>query len=140
MQWAELEDPNFWKAYPGLKKKIEDAHGDPTYQKKWFKAKRVAGEKGHPKSSPKEQRAPAQRARFIGSNQLKKSALCTLAMPKALRAQSLVLRCKREIEHVMKIAAEGESDALYFDGEVAEYSDLKTDAEIDVENNPVHGE
>ncbi|GBM14511.1 hypothetical protein AVEN_101158-1 [Araneus ventricosus] len=51
-------------------KKIEDSHGDPAYQKKWFKAKRVAGEKGHPKSSPKEQRAPAQRARFIGSNQV----------------------------------------------------------------------
>ncbi|GBL58794.1 hypothetical protein AVEN_68437-1 [Araneus ventricosus] len=54
----------------GLKKKIEDSHGDPAYQKKWFKAKRVAGEKGHPKSSPEEQRAPAQRARFIGSNQV----------------------------------------------------------------------
>ncbi|GBM98790.1 hypothetical protein AVEN_123099-1 [Araneus ventricosus] len=42
----------------------------PRLPKKWFKAKRVAGEKGHPKSTPKEQRAPAQRARFIGSNQV----------------------------------------------------------------------
>ncbi|GBN60971.1 hypothetical protein AVEN_111972-1 [Araneus ventricosus] len=53
-----------------VKEEEEDSHGDPAYQKKWFKAKRVAREKGHPKSSPKEQRAPAQRARFIGSNQV----------------------------------------------------------------------
>ncbi|GBN85586.1 hypothetical protein AVEN_106500-1 [Araneus ventricosus] len=32
-----------------------------------------------------------------------------------------------------KIAAEDESDALYLDGEVTEYSHLKTDSESDLE-------
>ncbi|GBN86030.1 hypothetical protein AVEN_263215-1, partial [Araneus ventricosus] len=36
-----------------------------------------------------------------------------------------------------KIAAEDESDALYLDREVTEYSDLKTGSETDLENNPV---
>ncbi|GBL90973.1 hypothetical protein AVEN_184374-1 [Araneus ventricosus] len=39
-----------------------------------------------------------------------------------------------------KIAAENESDALYLDGEVSEYSDLKADSETDLENNPVREE
>ncbi|GBM72783.1 hypothetical protein AVEN_201560-1 [Araneus ventricosus] len=39
-----------------------------------------------------------------------------------------------------KIAAEDESDALYLDGEVTVYSELKTDSETDLENNPVHEE
>ncbi|GBN21255.1 hypothetical protein AVEN_85130-1 [Araneus ventricosus] len=38
------------------------------------------------------------------------------------------------------IADEDESDALYLDGEVTEYSDLKTDSETDLENIPVHEE
>ncbi|GBM12827.1 hypothetical protein AVEN_247597-1 [Araneus ventricosus] len=37
-----------------------------------------------------------------------------------------------------KIVAEDESDALYLKGAVTEYSDLKTDSETDLENNPVH--
>ncbi|GBM23159.1 hypothetical protein AVEN_147076-1 [Araneus ventricosus] len=36
-----------------------------------------------------------------------------------------------------KIAAEDKSDALYLDGEVPEYSDLKTNSETDLENTPV---
>ncbi|GBM49004.1 hypothetical protein AVEN_55212-1 [Araneus ventricosus] len=36
-----------------------------------------------------------------------------------------------------KIVTEDESDVLYLDGEVTEYSDLKTDSETDLENNPV---
>ncbi|GBO01376.1 hypothetical protein AVEN_259487-1 [Araneus ventricosus] len=39
-----------------------------------------------------------------------------------------------------KISAEGESDALYLDGEVTEYSEQETDSETDVEDNPVHDE
>ncbi|GBN18343.1 hypothetical protein AVEN_125163-1 [Araneus ventricosus] len=37
-----------------------------------------------------------------------------------------------------KIAAENKSDALNLDGEVTEYSDLKTDYETEVEANPVY--
>ncbi|GBO09962.1 hypothetical protein AVEN_270255-1 [Araneus ventricosus] len=33
---------------------------------------------------------------------------------------------------------EGESDSIDLDGEVTEYSDHKTDSEMDVEDNPVH--
>ncbi|GBO02910.1 hypothetical protein AVEN_5810-1 [Araneus ventricosus] len=36
-----------------------------------------------------------------------------------------------------KRPADGESDTLYFDGEVTEYSDHETDFEIDVVGNPV---
>ncbi|GBM24137.1 hypothetical protein AVEN_50249-1 [Araneus ventricosus] len=36
-----------------------------------------------------------------------------------------------------QIAAEDKSGALYLDGEVTENSDLKTDSETDLENNPV---
>ncbi|GBM90015.1 hypothetical protein AVEN_174822-1 [Araneus ventricosus] len=38
------------------------------------------------------------------------------------------------------IAAEDESDALYLDGKVTQYSDQETDSESDVEDNPVHEE
>ncbi|GBN56410.1 hypothetical protein AVEN_95122-1, partial [Araneus ventricosus] len=37
-----------------------------------------------------------------------------------------------------KIAVEDKSDALYLDGEVTEYRDLKNDSENDLEDNPVH--
>ncbi|GBM19664.1 hypothetical protein AVEN_17363-1 [Araneus ventricosus] len=36
------------------------------------------------------------------------------------------------------LAAEDESDALYLDGEVNEYSDQETYSETDVGDNPVH--
>ncbi|GBM81062.1 hypothetical protein AVEN_107858-1 [Araneus ventricosus] len=39
-----------------------------------------------------------------------------------------------------EIAAEDESDALYLDREVTEYSDLKTNHETDLENSPGHEE
>ncbi|GBM99802.1 hypothetical protein AVEN_164186-1 [Araneus ventricosus] len=38
------------------------------------------------------------------------------------------------------IPAEDESDALYLDGEVTEYSDQETDSETDVEDNPAREE
>ncbi|GBN20982.1 hypothetical protein AVEN_263901-1 [Araneus ventricosus] len=43
-------------------------------------------------------------------------------------------------EFSKKISAEDGSDALYLDGEVTEYSDLKSDSETDLENNPVQEE
>ncbi|GBN23821.1 hypothetical protein AVEN_74901-1 [Araneus ventricosus] len=39
-----------------------------------------------------------------------------------------------------KIPAQDESDALYHNGEVTEYSDQAIDSETDVEYNPVHKE
>ncbi|GBN27634.1 hypothetical protein AVEN_33130-1 [Araneus ventricosus] len=39
-----------------------------------------------------------------------------------------------------KIPAVDESDALYLNGEVIEYSDQETDSKTDVEDNPVHEE
>ncbi|GBL73431.1 hypothetical protein AVEN_159438-1 [Araneus ventricosus] len=49
-----------------------------------------------------------------------------------------IFGCFKELSK--KIATENESDALYLDGEVIEYSDLKTASETDLENNPVHEE
>ncbi|GBM99466.1 hypothetical protein AVEN_45725-1 [Araneus ventricosus] len=42
------------------------------------------------------------------------------------------------LDECSNVASEDESDALYLDGEVTEYSDLKTESETDLENNPVH--
>ncbi|GBN65906.1 hypothetical protein AVEN_74679-1 [Araneus ventricosus] len=45
------------------------------------------------------------------------------------------------LEEVSKsIPAEDKSDAIYFDGELTEYSGQNTDSETDVEDNPVHEE
>ncbi|GBO11131.1 hypothetical protein AVEN_84386-1, partial [Araneus ventricosus] len=38
------------------------------------------------------------------------------------------------------MSAEDESAAFYLDGKLSEYSDLQTDSETNVEDNPVHEE